>query len=65
MAKKKKTAAGFRSAAPLAIRADILAEIEDDALTYPKQIGQVWIQSTWLTLDEATALRDWLNKVIP
>lgn len=40
-------------------------EIERDAKTYPQHVGKLWMGSTWFTVAEARAVRDWLNEVLP
>jgi hypothetical protein len=41
-----------------------IAEIEADP-RYPKQVGKLWVNSTWMTIEQARELRDWLDEAIP
>lgn len=52
----------FNDVAPFENCTDIC--IETDA-EYPDKVGKLWMGSTWFSVQEARALRDWLNKVIP
>lgn len=55
---------GFKNAEPLERDGSVVAEIEDNAM-YASHFGKVWTDTGWYTLEQARALRDWLNKVIP
>lgn len=39
--------------------------IERNEETYPERVGQLWMGSTWFTVAQVRALRDWLTQVLP
>lgn len=52
------------SAPPVDSFGDPIMEIETDP-RYPNTLGLLWSVRTWLTVEQARDLRDWLNEVIP
>jgi hypothetical protein len=48
---------------PLVVDGDELAEIEPgtEEIAYSKYKGMAWVNSGWLDVDKARALRDWLT----
>lgn len=53
----------FNNVGPFADCTDI--EIERDEETYPDHLGELWMGSTWFTVAQVRALRDWLTQVLP
>lgn len=53
----------FKNCGPFPGCSDI--EIERDEKAYPQHVGKLWMGSTWFTVPEVRALRDWLNGVLP
>lgn len=42
----------------------VVMEVETDPI-HPRRVGLLWTGNTWLNIEQARELRDWLNKVIP
>src|SRR5271154_4586735 len=42
-----------------------IAEFETNAKDYPKQVGKLYIDGNWFTVEEARELRDFLNQILP
>lgn len=55
----------FNNVGPFSIDGDSVMEIESNFKDYPQQFGKLWTGATWLTVDEARELRDWLDDAIP
>lgn len=52
----------FNDVGPFEGCPDMCIEKDPD---YSANLGKLWMGSIWFSVDEARALRDWLNKVIP
>lgn len=44
---------------------DPITEFEADAKQYPRHVGKLYIEGNWFDVDQARALRDFLNEVLP
>lgn len=53
----------FNNVGPFPLCDDIA--IERDAENYPDHVGKLWTGSTWLSVGEARALRNWLTEALP
>jgi hypothetical protein len=55
----------FRNTGTLMRDGFMIAQFEDDAKSYPKQVGKLYIDGNWHTVEQARELRDFLNQVLP
>lgn len=55
----------FNDVPSLTIDHDTIAEIERNKNVHQRYHGLVWIDSCWLDVEQARALRDWLNQALP
>jgi len=55
----------FNKVAPFCIDGDSVMEIEGNIEDFPNQVGKIWTGATWLTVEQARELRDWLDEAIP
>lgn len=53
----------FKKQRPLKVGEETLASIEEDE-KYWEHLGKLYIHDNWLTVEQARALRDWLNEVV-
>jgi hypothetical protein len=54
----------FRNVGPFTIDGEPVIEIERDQ-KYSKNLGKLWIGSTWITLEQARELHHWLTEALP
>ena len=61
------TTSEFRNTGSFQLPGDIgvRAEFEKDEKQYPRQLGKLYVDGNWYTVEQARALRDFLNEVLP
>lgn len=55
----------FRNTSTLMRDGFMIAQFEEDAKQYPKQVGKLWVDAGWHTVEQVRELRDFLNRVLP
>lgn len=55
----------FRNTGTLMRDGFMVAQFEDDAKEYPKQVGKLYIDGNWFDVLQARELRDFLNRILP
>ena len=55
----------FRNTGTLMRDGFMVAQFEDDAETYPRHVGQLYIDGNFHTVEQTRELRDFLNQVLP
>lgn len=55
----------FKDAGDCPVRSVEIQGADDGHDGVNKHVGELWLGAEWLTVQQARALRDWLNEVIP